>query len=86
MPRISEFYGIGIYMYYKEHSPPHFHARYTGKRASIDIRTGNAISSQLPERALRLVAKWHSDHQDELLQRWEQARAGEALTPIQPLP
>jgi len=29
-PRISEFYGIVIEMYYGDHPPPHFHARYRG--------------------------------------------------------
>jgi hypothetical protein len=28
MPRISEFYGIAIAMYYAEHGLPHFHAIY----------------------------------------------------------
>lgn len=27
MPKISEFFGVSIY-YYREHEPPHFHARY----------------------------------------------------------
>jgi hypothetical protein len=85
MPQVCEFYGIGIYMYYREHSPPHFHARYAGGKASINIRTGEVMSSQLPGRALRLVRKWHRIHQSELLERWEQARRGEALTPINPL-
>ena len=30
MPRISEFYGILIYMYYQDHAPPYFHALYRG--------------------------------------------------------
>lgn len=28
MPRISSFFGIVIYMYFKDHNPPHFHAIY----------------------------------------------------------
>jgi hypothetical protein len=28
MPTISEFFGILILMYYSDHAPPHFHARY----------------------------------------------------------
>jgi hypothetical protein len=28
MPEISRFYGIVIAMFYGEHNPPHFHARY----------------------------------------------------------
>lgn len=37
MPRISAFYGILIYMYYKEHNPPHFHAHYGEHKAEIGI-------------------------------------------------
>ena len=32
VPRISEFYGIVIAMYYREHGMPHFHATYAGER------------------------------------------------------
>jgi hypothetical protein len=28
MPRISEFYGITILMFFGDHNPPHFHVRY----------------------------------------------------------
>jgi hypothetical protein len=28
MPTIAWFYGIAIQMYYNDHNPPHFHARY----------------------------------------------------------
>ena len=31
MPRISSFYGIVIEMYFGDHPPPHFHARYGGE-------------------------------------------------------
>ena len=37
VPRISEFYGIVIEMYYGDHAPPHFHARYGGDSAKIEI-------------------------------------------------
>jgi hypothetical protein len=30
MPTIAWFYGIMIQMYYNDHEPPHFHARYGG--------------------------------------------------------
>ena len=35
MPRISNFYGIVIWMYFNEHNPPHFHATY-GEYEIID--------------------------------------------------
>lgn len=35
MPEISRFFGIVIYMFYNEHFPPHFHAKYTEYEAVI---------------------------------------------------
>jgi hypothetical protein len=43
MPRISVFYGIAITMHWVEHGPPHFHTRYGGAEATIDIREGAVI-------------------------------------------
>lgn len=37
MPTISEFFGILILMYYNDHAPPHFHAKYAEYEALIRI-------------------------------------------------
>jgi hypothetical protein len=37
MPRISIFFGIVIYMYYDDHSPPHFHAMHEGLEAVFEL-------------------------------------------------
>jgi hypothetical protein len=86
MPRISFFYGIAILMHWNEgrHARPHFHARYGGAAASIDL-DGNLIAGSLPRRALALVAEWAELHRDELLTNWERARRNEPLEPIEPL-
>ncbi len=39
MPCISQFFGIVIYMYYNDHTPPHFHAQYGGSEALYEIET-----------------------------------------------
>ncbi len=39
MPTISQFFGIVIQMFWREHAPPHFHALYGEHEAQIDIRT-----------------------------------------------
>ena len=41
MPRISHFYGIAVYMYYRDHAPPHFHAIYGEHEAEIEIGTAS---------------------------------------------
>ena len=58
MPRISEFYGIVIEMYWSDHNPPHFHAKYAEHRAEIDIRTLVIFEGWLPAKARSLVSEW----------------------------
>jgi Domain of unknown function (DUF4160) len=55
MPEISRFYGIVLQIYFGDHPPPHFHARYAGHAIKIDIETLSAIEGQLPARAMGLV-------------------------------
>jgi hypothetical protein len=86
VPRISEFYGIAIGMFFPDHAPPHFHARYAGGEALIEIRSGAVIAGSLPPRALRLVAESVELHREELLTNWNRAQTPESLTPIEPLP
>jgi hypothetical protein len=37
MPEISRFLGIVIAMFYREHSPPHFHAKYGEYEVTVGI-------------------------------------------------
>jgi hypothetical protein len=55
MPRISEFYGIIIAMYYSDHAPPHFHAIYAEHEALIDLNTLDILQGSVPRRALALT-------------------------------
>lgn len=85
MPRISEFYGIVIYMYPRDHGLPHFHARYAGGDCSVAIATGTTVAGDLPPRVLRLVRQWASEYRTELYANWDRAHNEEALKPISPL-
>lgn len=87
MPRISYFYGIGIWMYWNEgtHERPHFHARYGEHQASVAL-DGEIIVGSLPITAQRLVREWVALHRDELAANWRRAAAGESLDRIAPLP
>ena len=58
VPEISRFYGIIIALFYDDHNPPHFHARYDGDHAAIDMRTMQILEGTLPPRALGLVVEW----------------------------
>jgi hypothetical protein len=85
VPEVSRFYGIIIAMYYNDHSPPHFHAKYGGDQASLRIDNGEILEGTLGARALRLVEDWRSLHQAELLQDWMRAQARQPLNKIEPL-
>ena len=85
MPRISEFYGIIIEMYWSDHNPPHFHAKYGEYRTEIEIRNLGVLRGKLPAKATALVIEWAALHQDELLAQWERARNHQPLEKIEPL-
>ncbi len=85
MPEICRFYGIVIAIYHREHSPPHFHARYGGDKAAVEIGTLRVLEGRLPPRALGLVVEWAGQHQDELARDWDLARSGQPPQGIEPL-
>ena len=37
MPILSRFFGIVVYMYWRDHAPPHFHAKYQDQEITVDI-------------------------------------------------
>jgi hypothetical protein len=81
MPELSRLFGITIYMFYEDHAPPHFHARYGEFEALIRA----ILDGKLPVRALGLVVEWASLHQEELLENWKRAQSGEPIAKISPL-
>lgn len=84
MPTLSMFYGVIIAMYFDDHLPPHFHAKYQGHEACYAL-DGERIEGDMPRKADRLVKAWAELHADELAGNWELARMGEQLYKIEPL-
>ena len=85
MPTISAFYGILIRMFFNDHPPPHFHARYGEFEATIEIPTLNLLEGELPPRALKLVQEWAMMHREELLADWRLCRQNAPPARIEPL-
>ena len=85
MPRIAEFYGIAIYMYFSDHVSPHFHAIYGRYDAEVEISSGDILKGRLPSRAKRLVREWSHQYRQELEENWTLARNHQPLRPIPPL-
>lgn len=84
MPVISRFLGIVIAMYWNDHAPPHFHAKYGDYEITVNILTG-IVSGTFPKRALRHVLEWYELHKDELMEDWDLCGKEEMPKPIQPL-
>jgi hypothetical protein len=85
MPVVSRFYGIAIVFYWNDHAPPHFHAKYAGAEAMIEVATGTVLRGSLPERAHSLVEEWRKLRVAELASDWRLAREGKPLHYIEPL-
>ena len=67
MPEISRFFGIIIYMFFKDHAPPHFHVKYGDYNAIIDIENAEIIDGYIPLKQLKLVQAWAIIHKEELV-------------------
>lgn len=81
MPEISRFLGIVVRMYYRDHSPAHFHASYGEFRIVVQIETG-AVDGCFPPRALHHVLEWASLRRRELMDDWSWAQAARPLMPF----
>jgi hypothetical protein len=84
MPEISRFLGVVIAMYYNDHAPPHFHAKYGAYEVTVRIEDG-VVEGRFPRRALNLVLEWYNLHRAELLEDWNLARERRPLRRIDPL-
>jgi len=71
-------------MFWREHNPPHFHAKYGDEEVVIEIESGK-ISGAMSKRALILVQEWRALHKEELMTDWKLAEEKKALFPIKPL-
>ena len=58
MPAVSRFFGITISMYFQDHAPPHFHARYGECEAALSVQSARVLKGHLPRRAAALVREW----------------------------
>lgn len=85
MPVISKFFGIDIMMYYDDHNPPHFHAKYGEYKALVDINKARIIDGFMPSSQMKLILAWAIIHREELLEDWKLSQMMEKLRKIEPL-
>ncbi len=85
MPEIARFYGIIISMFYDDHNPPHFHARYGDESVVIRIDTLSILEGNVSARALGLIVEWAAQHKTELMEDWNLAKQNQAPKKVAPL-
>ena len=85
MPTICMFRGIKIYINWRDHQPPHFHASYGGDSVIVSIRDIEVLEGDMPNKQLKMLLGWEALHQDELLENWALAEKNQELFPIDPL-
>ncbi len=88
LPRVSEFFGITIYLYFADtnrHSAPHFHATYGGSEGTYGLPDSDRLAGSLPKRQERMVQGWAAVRAAELEQAWARAVNMENPGKIEPL-
>jgi hypothetical protein len=88
MPELSRFSGIIIRIFTEtgeRHHRPHVHAYYQNQMAVFSIDPIELITGELPRRQQRLVEAWMELYQDELMENWRLAVAGEPINKVPPL-
>jgi Domain of unknown function (DUF4160) len=78
MPTIAIVDGILILLYFNDHMPAHFHAQGADFHARIRIETGEVIESsgRISTRHRRRLREWALAHRAELMENWNDVRAG----------
>jgi len=84
MPVISRFFGVVIFMNWRDHAPPHFHAKYGDEEVVVGIETGE-VTGTMSRRAVAMVQEWREAHRAELLANWALAEQRRPLNHISPL-
>lgn len=64
MGTIHVLNNVTIHLYYREHNPPHIHAKYAEHEALIEISTGEVLRGSLPKKQLKLVQEWLRSSED----------------------
>lgn len=84
MPIISSFFGIVVFMFWRDHGPPHFHAKYGDDEVVIEIETGK-VTGHVATRALAMIQEWRDQHKEELMADWKLAEQNRPSVRISPL-
>ena len=72
MPCIKIIDSIKLYIYSRDHNPPHFHAIYAEYEELIEINTLNTYTGSIPKTQRKKVINWVSNNKDYLVAKWNE--------------
>jgi hypothetical protein len=75
---------MNFFIFWRDHAPPHFHAKYAEDEITIEIQSGT-VNGTMAQRALKLVDEWRILHINELMEEWKLAEQRKSLFTIKPL-
>jgi len=72
MPLIKTIDSIKIFIYHKDHNPPHFHAIYADREELITIHDLQTYKGSLPTNQRKKVIQWATEKQHYLIEKWNE--------------
>lgn len=72
MPTIHLLNSIKILMYFNDHAPPHFHAKYNEYEVLIVIETLEIYAGSFPKKQLNAVLEWAAANKVFLQTKWNE--------------
>ncbi|MFK7968784.1 MAG: DUF4160 domain-containing protein [Bacteroidia bacterium] len=79
MPLIKIIGSIKIYVYLRDHNPPHFHILYAGHEELIDMRTLTTYSGNVPSKQRKKVIDWASENELYIRSKWSEFNPDKAF-------
>lgn len=72
MPCVKTIDSVKIYIYFRDHNPPHFHAIYAEDEELIEIKSLKTYAGSIPKMQRKKVLKWASQSKVFLINKWQE--------------
>jgi len=72
MPCIKRIDANKVYIYLRDHNPPHFHVIYAEYEELITIRSLENYNGNIPKAQRKKVIDWAESNQDYLIEKWNE--------------
>jgi len=72
MPCIKIIDSIKIYVYLRDHNPPHFHALYAEYEELIEIKSLKTYTGSIPKTQREKVIAWAENNSNYIIEKWKE--------------